>query len=91
MQACGVVCVIIGFVFIFALPPFLENMIKSQAIDQVVMTSENEGLWAHFPGDTRTRILRNFTFFRLMNEDDYLLRYKKPQFQEVAGFKVEEL
>ena len=67
MQACGIVCVLVGFIFIFALPPFLERMIVSQAIDQVVMTSDNEGQWAHFPGDTGTEITRNFTFFKLLN------------------------
>jgi len=81
MQACGAVCVLIGFVFIFALPPFLESIIKTQAIEQVVMGPENEGMWAHFPGDTDTVITRNFTFFKILNEDDYLLRHKKPKFQ----------
>jgi hypothetical protein len=41
MQTCGVVCVLIGFIFIFALPPIIGSMITSQAIDQVVMTKEN--------------------------------------------------
>lgn len=42
MQTCGLVCVLIGIVFIFAIPPFLQSQIVSQAIDQVVMTPENE-------------------------------------------------
>ena len=41
MQACGVVCVLVGIVFIFALPPFLERMIVSQAIDQVILAPDN--------------------------------------------------
>ena len=91
MQTCGVVCSLIAIVFIFALPPFLQNTIISQSIDKVVMTHENEGQWAHFPGDTRTVIIRNFTFHRLMNEDDFLLRHQKPKFQEIADFKIQEL
>lgn len=91
LVGCSAVCFLIGFVFVFALPPFIQSMIKEQAIDQVIMKKENEGMWAHFPGDTDTIITRNFTFFQLLNEDDFLLRNHKPQFQEVSGFKVQEL
>lgn len=55
------------------------------------MTSDNEGLWAHFPGDTDTIIVRNFTFFKLHNEEQFLLHGEKPQFNEVGGFKIQEL
>ena len=75
MMGCSFVCVLIGIVFIFALPPFIQNTIVQQSIDQVIMKHENEGLWAHFPGDTNTTITRNFTFFRLMNEDGFLIRH----------------
>lgn len=55
------------------------------------MKHENEGLWAHFPGDTNTTITRNFTFFKLINEDEFLIHHAKPQFQEVSNFKIQEL
>lgn len=69
MQVSSIICILIGLVFIFALPPFIESMIVEQAKEQVIMTSDNEGLWAHFPGDTDTIIVRNFTFFKLHNEE----------------------
>ena len=55
------------------------------------MKHENEGLWAHFPGDTNTTITRNFTFFKLINEEEFLIHHAKPQFQEVSNFKIQEL
>ena len=66
-------------------------MIVEQVIDQVIMKHENEGLWAHFPGDTNTTITRNFTFFKLINEEEFLIHHAKPQFQEVSNFKIQEL
>jgi hypothetical protein len=42
MQTCGIVCVLIGLVLIFAIPPFLHSMILSEAINKVVMQPENE-------------------------------------------------
>lgn len=45
----------------------MHSLIKSNVIDTVVFTSENEGLWAHFPGDSETYITRNYTFFNFTN------------------------
>jgi len=50
------------------MPPLIQSIIVQQAKDQVIMTSANEGLWGHFPGDSDTIIVRNFTFFHLNNE-----------------------
>jgi len=64
----SLVCTLIGLVLIFAMPPLIQSIIVQQAKDQVIMTSANEGLWGHFPGDSDTIIVRNFTFFHLNNE-----------------------
>lgn len=39
------------------------------------MTPSNEGFWGHFPGDTETIILRNFTFFKFDNEEQFLFNF----------------
>ena len=59
--------ILVGIVFTFALPAVIEMAIVEQAKDQVIMTPSNEGLWGHFPGDTDTIIIRNFTFFYFDN------------------------
>lgn len=55
------------------------------------MTPDNEQLWGHFPGKSESIILRNFTFFALQNEEDFLLHDRKPVFTEVSGYKIQEL
>lgn len=91
MQVCGGVGFLIALVVIFAIPPLIEMAIVEQAKNQVIMGPDNEGLWAHFPGDTATIIVRNFTFFKFDNEGDFIFRNKKPIFREIAGYKIQEL
>jgi hypothetical protein len=87
----SLVCSLIGLVLIFAMPPLIQSVIVQQAKDQVIMSSANEGLWGHFPGDSNTIITRNYTFFDLINEEEFLLFGQKPQFREVGGYKIQEL
>jgi hypothetical protein len=57
---------------VLALPLLIEMQIVSQAKENVIISSVNEGRWAHFPGETDTQIMRNFTFFKLNNEGEFL-------------------
>lgn len=41
MMGCSFACVLIGIVLIFAIPPFIQNTIVQQSIDQVIMKPEN--------------------------------------------------
>jgi hypothetical protein len=83
------VWILVGIVFTFALPAVIEMAIVEQAKEQVIMTPSNEGLWGHFPGDTDTTILRNFTFFYFDNEADFIFKNKKPIFTEFGGYKIQ--
>lgn len=47
-------------------------------------------MWAHYPGSTETVITRNYTFFKFLNEQDYLLHGKKPKLAEIEGYKIQE-
>lgn len=66
-QVCGITCVIVCLLLIFAIPPFLNHQIVDLAIEQVILKEDNEKLWAHFPGDSQVEIVRNYTFFTLDN------------------------
>lgn len=91
LQVCSGVWILIALVFIFALPPLLEMVIIEQAKEQVILTSANEGLWAHIPGDTDSKIIRNFTFFKFDNEGEFIFKNQKPIFTEISGYKIQEL
>jgi hypothetical protein len=91
LQVCSIIWILVSIVIIFALPPLIEMAIVEQAKEQVIMGPQNEGLWAHFPGDTATIIVRNFTFFYFDNEADFIFKNQKPIFTEIAGYKIQEL
>jgi hypothetical protein len=50
----------------------IHALIKSAAIKQAILSPDNEGLWAHFPGDSQTDIYRNWTFFNITNADEMI-------------------
>lgn len=72
VQVASVICIVIALLMVFAAPPLLQSKIVDLAIDQVILKPENEGLWAHFPGDSAVDIIRNFTFLELLNEHEFL-------------------
>ena len=51
----------------------LLRLATNAAIDQAILTHENEGLWAKFPGESGTVITRNYSFFNITNAEDMLL------------------
>jgi hypothetical protein len=62
------------FLFVLGLVVFMSSFIihaqlKKLAAQQVVLGPDTENIWAHFPGDTKTEIDRNWTFFTLKNPD----------------------
>jgi len=65
----SIVCIAISIIMIFIMPPFINYFIKQTAIDMVVIAPGNEGFWAHFPGDSKTMITRNWTFFNITNSE----------------------
>jgi hypothetical protein len=89
LQVCSGIGLLIALVVAFALPPLIQKAIVDLAKEKVIMTSENEGQWAHFPGDTGTIIIRNFTFFKFENEDGFLFRNEKPVFREISNYKIQ--
>lgn len=66
-----------------ALPAIIHSLIVKKAIEQSVLSPDNEKLWAHFPGETETIITRNYSFFNLINEEGFLLHGEKPKLREV--------
>lgn len=65
----SICCCVVGLIFFLIIPPVLHGQIISGAIEQAILSKDNEGLWAHFPGDTNTIITRNFSFFDLVNDE----------------------
>lgn len=51
----------------FLFTSLLLSAIKNMSIEQTIFTEDNQGLWAHFPGDSNVDVTRNFTFFNLTN------------------------
>lgn len=86
----GACCTIFGLILFLIFPPFLHSQIVSGAIQQSILSEDNENLWAHFPGSTNTIITRNFSFFDLVNDEAVLLHGDKPQFREVEGYIILE-
>lgn len=50
LTGAGICCLIIGLIFFLLLPPIIHSQIISQATEQSILSEDNEGLWAHFPG-----------------------------------------
>ena len=81
LQVASGICLLVGLVVALAVPPLLHNVIVEKAIDQVTLQPNNEGTWAHFPGDTDTVITRNFTFHKIENPKEFLFLGEKPRFR----------
>lgn len=80
MYVCGI-CTLIFIIFASISAVILGSLINSEAKKGIVMTNENENLWAHIPGDTQTDIIRNYTFFNFTNPKEVLYRNAKPVFK----------
>lgn len=52
----------------------LGQCIDFNSSQQVVMTPENEALWAELPGDSKVDLHRKVTFYDLTNGMDVLFR-----------------
>lgn len=52
-----------------AFPPLIQSQIVQQSIDKAILSPDNENFWAHFPGDSKTIITRNYSFFNWTNEE----------------------
>ena len=91
LQVASGLCLLTAVVVALAVPPLLHSVILQKAIEQVTFKADNEGTWAHFPGETNTTITRNFTFFTLENPTEFLFLHEKPRFRETSGFKIQEM
>jgi hypothetical protein len=60
---------IFGLLMFLLFPPLIQNQIVSQAIGQAILSPDNENFWAHFPGESKTVITRNYSFFNFTNEE----------------------
>lgn len=49
---CGVgACfLIVGLIMFLIFPPLIHSQVVQGAIDQAVLSEDNEDFWAHFPG-----------------------------------------
>ena len=79
---------ILGLLMFLAFPPLIQSQIVQQAIDQAILSPDNEKFWAHFPGDSNTIITRNYSFFHLTNEENFFLYGEKPVLREVEGYII---
>ncbi|EGR30149.1 hypothetical protein IMG5_140280 [Ichthyophthirius multifiliis] len=54
------------------------------------MHNSNYNLWAKIPGETNTFVVRNFTFYQLKNQDEFLFFNQKPKVQETEVISYQE-
>ena len=85
----GCCCLVFGLFLALFAHTILLHLAINGAIDQAILTPDNEGLWAHFPGDSGTVITRNYSFFNLTNEYEMLLYGEQPKFREIEGYKIQ--
>ncbi|CAD8079287.1 unnamed protein product [Paramecium primaurelia] len=84
-------CCTVSFLVLAIITPFvLHSIIKSQAQDEAIMSSSNYALWGQVPGDTKTYLKRDFTFFQFTNPYDVMFRGKKPIFVEKGPYTYQE-
>lgn len=69
----GAVCLVFGFILFLIMPLIIHSLVVKGAIQQAVLSKDNENFWAHFPGESNTVITRNYSFFNLINEEGMLL------------------
>lgn len=86
----SVCCTVVWLGIAIGFPFLLASLIDSQAKSGIVMTPDNENLWAHIPGGTNTITYRNFTFFNFTNPREFLYQGQKPLFREVSGYSYIE-
>lgn len=91
MLGCGVCLFVVGLLAMLVLPGLIHGQIVTTVTEQATLTPDNEGMWAHIPGQTATIITRNYSFFQIVNEEEFLIQGKKPKFIETYGYKVQEL
>lgn len=70
---CGCFWLIIGLVFFLALPSVIHNVIVNTAINEAILSPDNQKFWEKFPGESGTVITRNYSFFNFTNEEEVLL------------------
>ena len=73
-----------------AFPPLIQSQIVQQAIDKAVLSPDNQNIWAHIPGDSKTIITRNYSFFNFTNEENFFLYGEKPVLREVEKYIIQE-
>jgi len=62
---CGLLWIVFGIVF----PIIMDSLLNSYSKKMVVMSPENQNLWAEVPGKTGMVINRTYYFFNFTNPD----------------------
>jgi hypothetical protein len=79
----------LGVILAAAVPAIVHSLILSNINSQVILSQDNEDMWAHYPGTTGTIITRNYSFFKFVNEEEFLFNGQKPKLEEIKGFKIQ--
>lgn len=74
----------------FVLPIIIENTLKKEAKDQIIMTPHNFNLWGLIPGQSEVSMRRRYYFYNFTNPKEFLYHNQRPEFIEVGPYIYNE-
>ena len=84
-------CVSMSLLCVGVLVPFiLEEVLNYVGRTMVVMSAENQSLWAEVPGQTNMVINRTYYFYNFSNSDAFLFNGSTPEMVRIGPFKYQE-